>query len=175
VVHARRFVIGRDRVKGEAIAAAALMTTLAFALAFIPRRIAWPAGTLAAALMATFALFASSPPTEVAFTSCWLALIAIAASVYWPRAAQRSAILPLAASTVAGICAGLLLAASERWLTVPLALLFVLATLAGTAATRRGWDIALRVGTSWLLAVALLVGAIPYLVQHPGYVPDHRD
>ena len=39
----------------------------------------------------------------------------------------------------------------------------------------RGWAIAPRVVTSWLLAVALLVGAIPHLIVHPGYVPDHRE
>lgn len=74
----------------------------------------------------------------------------------------------------AGVWAGLVVAIEP----VPVALAPVLAVLfigfPARLCLARGWTIALRVVTSWLLAVAMLVGAIPHLVIHPGYVPDHR-
>lgn len=162
-------------MKGANLAAGLLFTTLAFALAFLPRRLALAAGGLAIVLMVAIALIVRAPPSAVVFAGCWISLIAIALSVYWPGPAQRNAVLPLVASVAAGTWAGLLLASDERWQALPLAAGMALTAIAATALVKRGWEIALRVATSWLLAVALLVGAMPYLVPHPGYVPDHRE
>jgi hypothetical protein len=156
------------------IAAGLLLAVLACALAFMPLRISI-AGA-AVALVATIATLAASPavPTAIALNGCWVSLIAGALSVYWPRLAQRSKTIPILFSTNAGIWSGLVLAADARGgaLIAILASLFLL--LPARFCVRRGWTIAPRIVTSWLLAVALLAGSIPHLIDHPGYVPDHR-
>lgn len=162
-------------MKGAGLAAGLLLATLAFALAFVPRRIAWASACMAIVLMTAVALSTRQLPDVIAFTGWGACLIAIALSVYWPRAAQRYAALPLAAAAAAGAWSGILLAGGQRSAVLALAAGLTVMVLASTAIAARGWDIALRVATSWLLAVALLVGAIPYLVAHPGFAPDHRE
>ncbi len=162
-------------MRGAAIAAGLLLACLAFALAFVPRRTAMAAcGAAAAAVVATYFLLAI-PPVELAFTGCWISLAISALSVYWPAAAQSRCWLCLFFAANAGIWAGLVIKTESP----PTALLPVIAVLLLIIPARysvgRGWAIAPRVVTSWLLAVALLVGAIPHLIVHPGYVPDHRE
>lgn len=162
-------------MKGEALAAGLLLATLAFALAFVTRRIAVAAVGLATVIMVSVAFVGTAGEgSNVLFAACWLTLIVLALSVYWPGRAQRHAWLPFVGAAVAATIAGLLFASGNAWLSLPMAVGLAAATAGAGIVVSRGWSIALRVVTSWLLAVALLVGAIPHLVVHPGYEPDHR-
>lgn len=156
------------------IAASLLLAVLACALAFIPRRIA-VAGA-AAALVVTVATLVANPrvPGAIALNGCWVSLLVGALSVYWPGVAQRSKVISILFGANAGIWAGLVLVAEARAGALVPVLASLLLLLPARLCVRRGWTIAPRIVTSWLLAVALLAGAIPHLIEHPGYVPDHR-
>ena len=160
---------------GGPVAAGLLLAVVAFALAFAGRRIA-SGGIVAgvAACLATILLVRVPAPSWV-FAGCWASLIATALSVYFPQALQRWPWLALPLAANGGVWAPLVVATQAAATDV----LPILATLAliipASLCVARGWALAVRVVTSWLLAVALLVGAIPYLVVHPGYVADHRE
>ncbi len=161
-------------MNNAAIASGLLLAVLACALAFLSRRVAI-AGVVTAGIAATaVALTVSSPETDVALTGCWISLIIGALSVFWPKLARRGWLLPVAFSANAGVWAGLVLAADGAAAALVPALLALLIVLPATFSVERGWTIAPRILTSWLLAVALLAGSIPHLIDHPGYVPDHR-
>lgn len=155
------------------IAAGLLLAVFAFALGFVPRKVA-----LAAALVCVLAALASASfggvPPGVAFTGCWASLTLAALSVYWPRTAQRTAWLCLAFAADAGIWAGLVVSTEAPWPATLQVLPVLLLGLPAAWCVDRGWTIVPRIVTSWLLAVAILVGAIPHLVVHPGYEPDHN-
>jgi hypothetical protein len=134
------------------------------------------AGIAACALACVVTVLLVRVPTPTwVFAGCWSSLIVTAILVYFPQAVQRWPwlVLPLAAN--GGVWA-VLVVGTEAVATDALP---ILATLALVVPARfcvaRGWVLAVRVVTSWLLAVALLVGAIPLLVVHPGYVADHRE
>jgi hypothetical protein len=159
-------------MSGAAIAAGLLLATLAFALGFVGRREALVCNALAAAAAMIAAMV--SAQVEVAFAGTWASLIAAAGAVYFPRIAQHSRWVCPAFALNAGGWAGLLAVHEPGGSGVVAVLPALLLAIPAVLLVERGWGIALRVATSWLLAVALLVGSIPYLVDHPGYVPDHR-
>ena len=162
-------------MRGAAIAAGLLFACLAFALAFVPRRTAVAAISLSVLMVVAVYFIVAHPPVELAFAGCWISLAIAALSVYWPETAGSRGWLCVAFAANAGFWAGLVLkteATAGALLPVIAALLLCLPAQFCVA---RGWAIAPRVVTSWLLAVALLVGAIPHLIVHPGYVPDHRE
>ena len=72
---------------------------------------------------------------------------------------------------LAGLSAGANAAGPSELLAALPALLIA---LPASWAIRRGWDFAVKVAASWLLATSLLAGALP-LVTTPGYVADHRE
>ncbi|MEO6153950.1 MAG: hypothetical protein ABIT09_05540 [Croceibacterium sp.] len=162
-------------MRGAGIAAGLLLAALAFALGFVPRRVA--IGGIVMAALSTLAVAFTVTPHDVDLTyaGCWLSLILAAVSVYWPRPARRLPWLCLAFSLNAGGWAGLVLASEPAAARPPWSLLALLLVIPATLCVERGWSLAPRVVTSWLLAVALLVGAIPHLVVHPGYVRDHME
>ena len=53
-------------------------------------------------------------------------------------------------------------------------LLAISVVVPSTVAVVRGYAIAPRVVSAWLLAVTMLGAILPYVVAHPGYVADHR-
>jgi hypothetical protein len=160
---------------GGSVAAGLLLAVTAFVLAFVPLRIA--IGGIAACVVACMvaALVERVPTPAWVFAGCWSSLIVTALLVYFPQPLRRwpSLAVPLAAN--GGVWAALVVATESPAMDV----VPILATLAiiipASICVARGWALAVRVVTSWLLAVALLVGAIPYLVVHPGYVADHRE
>ncbi len=161
-------------MRGAAVAAGLLLAVLAFALAFMPRRVA-ATSAIVAVMVAIGASAISGTDVEIAFAGCWIGLIATALFVYWPRLVRDSAGTagPLLA-TNAGLWAGLVVSTEATTTTLVMVLPVLLLIIPAAWANARGWTIAPRVVTSWLLAVALLVGAIPHLVVHPGYEPDHQ-
>ncbi len=162
-------------MRGAGIAAGLLLACLAFALAFVPRRTAIAACVTAAAVLVGAYFLVASPFVEVAFAGCWISLAIAALSVYWPETARSRGWLCLAFGGNVGIWAGLVLKTEAPASALLPVIAVLLLTIPARFCVARGWEIAPRVVTSWLLAVALLVGAIPHLIVHPGYVPDHRE
>lgn len=156
-------------------AAGLLLATLAFALAFMPPRARWRAVAVATAALLTTAVLAPAIPEHIALTGWGVALIAVAIAVYVPAIAARHPILPLLGALGSGGWSGALLAADEPGSAAAYALGFAGIAAAASLAVHLGWGLALRVATSWVVAVAILVGTMPYFVAHPGYVPDHRE
>jgi hypothetical protein len=160
-------------MKGAMIAAGLLLAVFSFALAFVPRKIAFGAA-LVCVLTALAAAHIGGLPSGVAFTGCWVSLALAALSVYWPRIAQGTAWLCLVFAADAGLWAGLVVSTEAPWSAMLQVLAVLLLGVPAAACIDRGWTIVPRIVTSWLLAVAILVGAIPHLVVHPGYEPDHN-
>jgi hypothetical protein len=160
---------------GGPVAAGLLLAVVAFALAFVGHRIAIAGiAVCATACIATILIERVPAPTWV-FAGCWASLIVTALQVYFSQGLQRWPFLALPLAANGGVWAALVVATEGAATDVLpiLATLFVI--LPAGLCIARGWALAVRVVTSWLLAVALLVGAIPVLVVHPGYVPDHRE
>ncbi len=160
-------------MKGAAIAAGLLLGVLAFALAFVPRRTALIAAGVAA-LAAIAAHAVGGVTTAAAFTGCWISLGLAALAVYWPEPLAGRSWLAFTLALDAGVWAGLVEASEGLATPLPRALPALLLGLPAAWCIARGWTIVPRVVTSWFLAAAVLTAAIPLLVGHPGYVPDHR-
>ena len=152
---------------------ALLMIATAFALAIAPARFRWPALLAFVASGLAAALFTYPEwGNQVMLAGAWLSVIATALAVY------RKPDVALAIPLVLGINAGFWLGAvttivdNDRALVriVPLILLVVPA----------GWLVARRVSivlkflASWLVAIAILIMALP-MVTTPGYVEDHLE
>ena len=160
---------------GGPVAAGLLLAVVAFALAFVGRRIAIAGIAICvASCIATILIERVPAPTRV-FAGCWVSLIATALPVYFPQALRRWPKLALPFAANAGVWAALVVATQGAAMDVLPILATLLVIIPASLCVARGWPLAVRVVTSWLLAVALLVGAIPYLVVHPGYVADHRE
>lgn len=160
-------------MKSSLIAAALLLVVLGFALAFLPRRAALRGVVLAASLVVVGAVL-PRVAASLAFAGTWGSLSVAALAVYWPELVRRWPWLGWALPAIAGLWAGLLAGQDGGLATAAQVLPALLAAVPAAWSIARGWALVPRVVTSWLLAVALLMGAIPYLVDHPGYVADHR-
>lgn len=160
-------------MRGGALPAALLFAALGLLLAFAPRRAILPAILLAsaAALAAGFAPL-HGRAVEIAFVGCWASVILIAAGVHLPRGVPGW--VALAAALDAGLWAGAVIAGegmrSDLARAIPVALICLPASLAVT----RGWQIAVKIVASWLVAIALLAALLP-TTPTPGYKPDHMD
>lgn len=160
---------------GGPVAAGLLLAVVAFALAFVGRRIAIAGLVLCAAACMVTVLAERVPTPSWVFAGCWSSLIVTALVVYFPQILRRWPWLVFLLAVNGGVWAALVVATeSAAMAVVPILATLVIIIPAGLCVTL-GWALAVRVVTSWLLAVALLVGAIPYLVVHPGYVADHRE
>lgn len=125
---------------------------------------------VAAALLATF-LSVRGRQIEVAFGGCWASVILLAAGVHLRRVPPW---LAAAAAIDAGLWAGALIAGEGARSDLLSALPAVLVSVPAQVATRRGWQIAIKVVSSWLIAIALLAALLP-TAPTPGYMPDHMD
>lgn len=161
-------------MNNAAIASGLLLAVLACALAFLSRRIATASVATAGIFTAAIALTVAPPAIGIALAGCWISLGLGALSVFWPKLARRGWLLPIAFSANSGVWAGLVLADDGGHAALVPALICLTLVVPAAFSVERGWTIAPRIVTSWLLAVALLAGSIPHLIDHPGYVPDHR-
>lgn len=160
---------------GGPVAAGLLLAVVAFALAFVGRRVAIAGiAVCIAACIATIVIERVPAPTWV-FAGCWASLIVTACQVYFSQGLQRWPLLALSLAANGGVWAALVVATQGAATDVLPILATLVAVIPAAVCIARGWVLAVRVVTSWLLAVALLVGAIPLLVVHPGYVPDHKE
>lgn len=156
-------------------AAGLLLATLAFALAFMPPPTRWRAAGVATATLLAIAIADPAISEQVALTGCWVMLTAVAVVVYAPAVATHRPLLPMSGALAVGALAGVLLAPGGLGLVAASGLVFAGLLMVASLVAHRGWGLALRVVTSWAVAVAILVGTMPYFVAHPGYVPDHRE
>ena len=108
---------------------------------------------------------------EVAFAGCWISIILLAAAVHLRPVPPW---LAFAAALDAGLWAGAVIKAEGTGTQLLEALPCVLIALPAHLVRQRGWGIAIKVVSSWLIAVALLAALLPTTVT-PGYVPDHMD
>ena len=160
-------------MRGGALPPALLCAALAFALAFVPRRVILP--TLLA--LCAVALLVSLLPlkavsAELIFAGCWLSIVVTAATVHLRGHFGLAVALLLGAN--AGLWAGAVVAISGTPTDLARALpVALLAFPAGWLAAHRG-AIAVKVVASWLVAVAILAGTLP-IVPTPGYAQDHME
>lgn len=160
---------------GGPVAAGLLLGVIAFALAFVGRRFAIAGIAVCILTGVAVILLTNAPMPAWVFAGCWSSLIVTAILVYFPAALHRWPALALPLAANGGAWAVLVVAVQAPAAdALPIFATLTLIIPAGLCVAR-GWALAVRVVTSWLLAVALLVGAIPYLVVHPGYVADHRE
>lgn len=154
-----------------------LPIALAFAaLALVHLRLGWPTIGVAVGLVAVAAvsvvLAGSRFQSELAFTLCWVTVLATAGTAMLVRSPPRALALVLAGAT--GVTAGLVAASTGSGLSLleasPAALVLLLTLLRRWS----GLTLLVQIVAAWMLAVTLLSAAIP-LVATPGYRSDHRE
>ncbi|MGO4701424.1 hypothetical protein [Dyella sp. 2RAB6] len=155
-------------------AAMLLCAAFGLALAFAPRRV-WLAcvGLVALSAMLGFALKLPRAAIDLVFLCGWLSVIACAATVHLRSGLPSPLALLLAID--AGAWSGAMIAFEGRWLHLPAAWLCMLALVPAALAVRWRLPIAAKVISSWLIAIAVLAAALPYLPVTPGYLPDHLE
>lgn len=161
-------------MRGGALPPALLAAALGFALAFAPRR----AITLAIVAFCVLGLAGSQlrPDPRWAdpiFYGCWGSVVVTALSVHLPKGLNLWLAQALAAN--AGLWAGLLIAVAGAPIDLVRALPWVLICLPAAWLVRRRFQIAIKVVTSWLIAISLLAAALPATTPTPGYVGDHME
>ncbi len=161
-------------MRGGALPPALLCAALGFALAFAPRRALPPCFAALVAPAFVIARLHIDPIWEdSAFMGCWVSVVIAAVSVHLPRGPGPRLALILALNT--GVWAGAVVALAGAPLDLAKSLPWALLCLPGGWIVAAGRPIFLKVGASWLIAVAVLVATLPVVTPTPGYMPDHMD
>ena len=160
-------------MRDSVVPAAMVFAALGLMLAFVPRKIA-AASMMAAIVLAFMAsrLRLDETANDVAILLCCAAVSVLAVRTYWPSPLKQ--LDSLAISAIAGLVSGTTLAASVPPPSLWQPMLASLVVVPAMVAVERGYAIVPRVVASWLVAVAVLAALLPYVVAHPGYVPEHR-
>jgi hypothetical protein len=161
-------------MRGGALPPSLLAAALGLALAFAPHG-SRAIGLVLFAGAATAVSLVELPggALEAVFAACWASVILTAVSVHAPSIRGKGLTLLLAVN--AGIWTGAVIGVAGAPADLLKALPWVLVAFpaARIATTRRA--IALKVISSWLIAVAALAALLPFLPVTPGYLPDHLD
>lgn len=158
-------------MRGGALPPGLLLAALALALAFAPPR-ARLASTGAALLVAAAVMWLplAGAASDVAFVGLWVSLVVTALSVHLPQGLGPRTAVVLGAN--AGLWSGMVVAVAGEPLDLARAgAAMALCPLAAWAVNRK-WSIAVKTVAAWLIAVGILVAALPMLAT-PGYVADH--
>ena len=160
-------------MRGGALPPALLSAALGLALAYAPPR-ARCAGVLVLCIAAPLvALISLSPHWEEAvFLACWAGVMLAAASVHLPRGLSTPTAVALALAIA--VLAGAVTAVAGSGPALLIALPWVLVTIPAGWLIAHGRGIAVKIVSSWLIAIALLSAALP-LTPTPGYEPDHLE
>ena len=160
-------------MRGGALPPALLSAALGLALAYAPPRARY-AGVLALWIAAPLvALVALAPHwEETVFLACWAGVVLAAASVHLPRGLSPAAGVALALAMA--VLAGAVTAVAGSGPALLIALPWVLVTIPAAWLIAHGRGIAVKIVSSWLIAIALLSAALP-LTPTPGYEPDHLE
>lgn len=161
-------------MRGGALPPALLCAALGLALGFAPRR-AWPVSLAILVAVAVGASWLKIPPAWIdgVFAGCWISVVLAAASVHLPGGMGRNTALALSANT--GLWCGAVIAAAGTQVDLIEALPLALLCLPAGWLVGRGWGVAVKVVSSWLIAIALLAAFLPVTTPTPGYAPDHMD
>jgi len=161
-------------MRGGVAPPALLFAALGLALAFAPRSV-WAPSLLA--LCATLGAFSFLPVPQVwregVFLGCWITVIATAASVHLVRGLSPGAALAL--SLNAGVWASAVVGLSGSRLDLLKALPCVLILWPASWVVRRHAAVAVKVLSSWVIAVAVLAATLQLLPVTPGYLLDHLE
>jgi hypothetical protein len=151
-----------------------LLAALGLALGFAPPR-AWAPCLAALCLVLAVLWPVTIPPVwlEVAFLGCWSSVVLTAATVHLPHGPGRHGALVLSCN--AGLWSGAVLALSGSRLDSLKAVPAVLLLLPASWLVAHRAAIAVKVASSWLIAIALLAAVLPFLPVTPGYLPDHLE
>ena len=161
-------------MRGGALPPALLFAALGLALGSAPLRVqAWSLVALCATLAALSRAAVPSGWLELVFLGCWTSVVATAAAVHLPgRPGPRTA---LALSINAGVWSSGVVTLSGSRLDLLKAAPAVLLALPAAWLIARRASIAVKVASSWLIAIAILAAALPFLPVTPGYLPDHLE
>jgi hypothetical protein len=161
-------------MNGGALPAALLCAALGLALATAERN-AWMIGLAVLTATASAVAFTPVPTrwTNAVFLCCWASVVLSAASVHKPHGLGRIAALAL--SLNAGFWTGAVTSLSPSKMNLLKALPISLCVFPAMWTIQRGRLIAVKVVSSWLIAVAILAATLQFLPVTPGYLPDHTD
>lgn len=161
-------------MRGGVLPSALLFAALGLALAFAPRR-AWAPSLLV--LLASIAVSSVVPIpgtwVEGVFLGCWISVIATAVSVHLVRGVGLFAAVAL--SLNAGIWTSAVSSLSASRFSVLLSLPCVLIVIVASWLVGRRYSVAVKVASSWIVAVAAMAAALQLLPVTPGYLPDHME
>ena len=161
-------------MRGGALPPALLCAAVGLALAFVPRRAWMP--SLVTLTMTTAVIAALPIPSEWlegVFLGCWASVAATAVAVHLPRGMTPRGAAGL--SFNAGLWSGADIALAGSRLDIVKAVACVLLLFPAAFVVDRRVPIIVKVVASWLVAVAILAAALPFLPVTPGYLPDHMD
>ncbi len=159
-------------MRDVALPAAMTLMMVGLMLGSQPPKTALPAALAAAGLVVLCSLGALPLSADAGIFACCSATALLSFAVYWPRLLPQRAVVvvALAGAVVAGLGLGV---APNPARSYP-ALFGLMTAVPALIAERYNFGIAARVVASWLIAVAVLAAVLPYVIAHPGYVPDHR-
>ena len=160
-------------MRGGALPAALIFAAIGFALAFTPRRMRLPAVFVAVlGAFVTLEIAFDVAHAEAIYIACWTSIIVAAASVHFTGHRPGWAVLALV--TTCGAAAGSVIALTGTLPDLAVAVPAVLVIFPASWLVSRGNGIAVKVVSSWLIAIAILAAALP-LTPTPGYAPDHME
>jgi hypothetical protein len=162
-------------VRDGAFPPALLFAAAGLALAFT-RRTERAASLLALAASAAAASFMPIPRSwlEGVYLALWTSVITTAASVHFAAALGRRSVA-LALSLNAGYWAGAVVHLSGSRAELLSALPCALIAFPASFIISRHSSVPVKVVSSWIIAVAVLVAALQLLAVTPGYLPDHLE
>jgi hypothetical protein len=161
-------------MRGGALPPALLFAALGLALAgATPRVQGWSLVALGLTLAVLSPIAVPRGWLELVFLGCWASVAVTAAAVHLPRGPGR--IGALALSVNAGLWASGVVALSGSRLDILKAAPAVLLLLPGAWLVAQRASIAIKVASSWLIAIAVLAAVLPFLSVTPGYLPDHLE
>ena len=158
-------------MRGGTLPAALIFAALGFALSFAPRRVRAPALLVAASAAVVLAQVPiDGSHAEYIYFACWVSVVIAAASVHLLGGLLERAAMILALGC--GAAAGAVIGLTGNLLDLAAAASAALVIVPAGWLVGRGSAIAVKVVSSWLIAIAMLAAALP-LTPTPGYAPDH--
>lgn len=149
---------------------ALLCVALAFTLAFVRPRLRMAAIIVVAVIAAASSRISFADHwVEMIFAATWVSVVVAALVVHSPRKPEA---LMLVTAGNTGFWAGAVTAIAGTPQDLVRALPLVLLAYPGAWLVAHHGGIAIKVVASWLVAVAILVAALP-MVPTPGYAQDH--
>lgn len=154
---------------------ALLFVALGLALAFAPRRSTWLFGLVSLLVTLAALTFVPVPRAwlEFVFLACWISVIVAAASVHLKRELTPRIAVSLSINT--GVWASAVVSLSGAPLDLIKALPCILIAIPGSWMVARHASVAVKVVSSWVIAIAVLAAVLQLLPVTPGYLPDHLE